>query len=416
MTKRLASLLVLVLALQLCVMAQPASAAEGLQVGVASATINPLEGTFLGGYGLDRRSTGVHDDLFAKAVVFYDGQEAVALVVLDSLSVQYDTTQAIRAAASAAVTKIPLAPERIIVQSTHAHCAPDTVGIYGPDQATTGRVPEYMERMVSTAAAQVARAVDALQPARLVHAGTECVGWAVNDSEPEILDNSVAVLQCLDAAGKSIATLTNFACHPTVLDGDTTQSSADWVASFYETMAALPGEHLYLQGAVGCWIQPKTPERTFGLAKLYGRDLGKKTLAALENATTITDVRIRFAHKTFGMPNENPAFTAMGEAGLVPRDFGDLIATEVAWFAIGPAQFATHLGETAPEFTTQTRALMNTGPKFVLGLGLDHLGYICPKRYFDDPSAIPHAEYLTRMSPGPAASGVMMEALAAIIP
>ncbi|NIA12509.1 MAG: hypothetical protein GWP08_00415 [Nitrospiraceae bacterium] len=106
----------------------------------------------------------------------------------------------------------------------------------------------------------------------------------------------------------------------------------------------------------------------------------------------------------------------MGESGLVPREFGDTIKTEVAWFAVGPAQFATHLGETAPEFATQTRALMDTGPKFVLGLGLDHLGYICPERYFENTDAIPHAKYLVSMSPGPQAGGTMMDALAAIIP
>jgi hypothetical protein len=87
----------------------------------------------------------------------------------------------------------------------------------------------------------------------------------------------------------------------------------------------------------------------------------------------------------------------------------------VAWFAIGDAQFATHPGETAPEFAEQTKARMKTGPKFVLGLGLDHLGYICPERYFQD-KTIKFSDYLTDMSPGPKAGAAMMAALASIIP
>ncbi len=392
------------------------AAAGPLQVGVASATINPAVGTYLGGYDHNRKSTGVHDDLYAKAIVFYDGENAVALVVLDAFSLQYDTTQEIRAAASKKVTKISLPPERIIPQATHTHCAPDTCGIYGPDETHTGRSPEYMKLFIETAAEQVAKAVDALQPATLAYAETECKGWAVNDSEPDHLDNSVTILECLDAKGHSMATLTNFACHPTVLDNDTTQTSADWVASFYKTMAALPGQHMFLQGAIGCWIQPKTPERTFALAEKYGTDLGQKTLEALKHTKPIDDTKVRFAHKVLQVQNANLSFRLMGKMGLIPRQFGNAIETEVAWFAVGPAQFATHFGESAPEYAAKTKALMKTGPKFVLGLGLDHLGYICPERYFTNRAEEPFADYLISMSPGPVASTQMMDGLASIIP
>ncbi len=388
-----------------------------LRVGVASATVNPPNGTFLAGYGQNRRSTGVHDDLYVKAVVFDDGETPLALVVVDAISLQYHTVQDIRRAASSRVTKLSLPSERIIPQATHTHCAPDTIGIYGPDEAHTGFNQQYMNQLVQTAAEQVAHAVDRLQPARLVYAETECVGWAVNDSEPGVLDNSVTILQCLDAEGNSLATLTNFACHPTVLDGDTTLISADWVGAFYKAMAAaVPGEHLFLQGSVGAWIQPVTPERTFALAERYGKDLAEKTLAALRRAKPLDGTTIRMTNRVVQLPLHNELFKQMGAAGLIPREFGDTVETEVAWFAIGSAQFATHPGETAPMYTWETEKLMDTGPKFVLGLGIDHLGYFCPPHYFDDPASIPHAPYLTSMSPGKDAGPNMMAALAAVIP
>jgi len=390
---------------------------SALLVGTASATVNPPEGTFLAGYDLNRKSTGIHDDLFARALVFHDGKEAVALVVVDAISLQYDTVNEIRQAASKAVTEIRLPPERIILQATHTHCAPDTIGIYGPDELTSGRSPQYMRQLIETAAQQVARAAEALQPAKLVFAETTCTGWAVNDSEPAILDNSVTILECCGEDSKPIATLTNFACHPTVLDGDTTLTGADWVAMFYKEMAqALPGNHLYLQGPIGCWVQPQTPERTFALAEKYGKSLAESVLAARKDAKPIADTRIRFANKVFGLPNANDKFKMMSLLGLVPRPFADTIQTEVAWFSVGPAQFATHLGETAPEYGMQTKQWMDTGPKFVLGLGLDHLGYICPPRYFEKTGEIKFAAYLTEMSPGPQAGPAMMEALGSIIP
>jgi len=385
-------------------------------VGAASAPVNPPDGTYLAGYEQDRKSTGVHDNLYAKAVVFSDGTTAVALVVVDCIGLQYDTVNEIRAAASEKVAAVALPPEGVVVQSTHTHCGPDVIGLWGPDEMHTGRDKAYLANLVETAAQQVARAAANLRPARVAYSRTECAGWAVNDSESDIVDHSVTILQCTAPSGESLVTLTNFACHPTVLDGDTTQVSADWVGYFYDGMAALPGEHLFLQGAVGAWIQPITPERTFALAEQYGADLADKVLAALGRTQPLEDTTLRFAHRPFAMPVDNDLFRMMGALGLVPRDFTDAVPTEVAWFAVGPAQFATHPGETAPAFADDTRALMDTGPKFILGLGLDELGYICPARYFERTDEIPHADYLISMSPSSQAGPAMMAVLAEIIP
>lgn len=391
---------------------------SGLRIGAASATVNPPDGTYLAGYDYNRKSTGVHDNLYAKAVIFDDGKTPVGLVVIDAISLQYPSVQQIRQAASQQLTGVSIPPERIIAQAIHTHCAPDTIGIYGPDETHTGLNPGYMKQLVDTAADVVARAAQNLQAATLAYAETQCVGWAVNDSEPNELDNSVTILECLDAKGKPIATLTNFACHPTVLGGDTTLISADWTGAFYKQMsAALPGQHLFLQGGIGAWVQPKTPERTFALAEQYGNDLAEKTLAALKQAKPMEGTPIRFAHKVFVMPLANETFRQMSLAGLTSRDFaGQGVETEVAWFALGAAQFATHPGETAPMFTRETRTLMKSGPKFVLGLGLDHLGYICPGRFFDNPKAIPSAEYQVNLSPGKDSGPIMMSALKEIIP
>ena len=42
------------------------SGSAELRVGASSTSINPANGTLLGGYSQNRASTGVHDDLFAK--------------------------------------------------------------------------------------------------------------------------------------------------------------------------------------------------------------------------------------------------------------------------------------------------------------------------------------------------------------
>lgn len=396
----------------------PAHAATGLAIGVAAREINPEPGTWLGGYGHNRAATGVHDNLHARAAVFHDGEMAVALVVLDALSIQYPSANRIRAGAAEAVKTVPLPPERIIVQATHTHAAPDTVGIYGPSPGESGLTPAYMEKLETAAVQAIAEAAANLAPARLAWAKTEGPDWAVNDSEPGVIDRTVTVLQAMDPEGTPVATFTHFACHPTVLDGDNTLVSADWVGSFYAGMReALPGEHFYLQGGIGAWIQPKTPERTFELAAEYGADLAARAAAALEAAQPVEGTAVRAANRVFSIPVLTERFRQLAASGLVEREFGqDELVTEVAWFSVGAAQFATHPAETAPRFTWETQMLMDTDPKFVLGLAQDHLGYFSPPEYYDDPQAIPHAPYLTQMSPGPGAGHRLMRALAVIIP
>lgn len=387
---------------------------QGLRAGFACDTVNPAEGVFLAGYDYNRKCTGTHDDIYAKAAVFQDGKEAVALLVIDSISLQYDTVKAIREAAAKQITGSALPTEHIIVQATHTHSAPDAIGIYGADETHCGRDDAYMTKLIEVAAKQVATAASALQPVQLAYAETECKGWVDNDSEPDILDSSVTILMVNDAKGAPLATLTNFACHPTVLE-DETKSGADWVGYFYKAMNARPGLNMFLQGAIGCWVQPHTPERTYTLAQRDGEDLAAKVLAAVEKPTPITETTIRCASKVVQVPVDNVKFKLMSALGLVPRPFTDTVESEVAWFAIGPAQFATHFGETAPEYELQTKELMKSKPKFVLGLGLDHLGYICPERYFGE-SKIRFADYLTSMSPGPKAGTCLMETLRNLIP
>jgi hypothetical protein len=273
-----------------------------------------------------------------------------------------------------------------------------------------------MAKLVATAADQSVRAAASREPAFLLYGDGECRGWVVNRSQQDEVDTSVRTLQCVDADGDTIATLTQFACHPTVLDTKATLVSADFVGAYYRSMSAtLEGEHLFLQGAIGGWVQPDVSQNTFPEAQEFGVDLARSVVSALSGAKGIRDTAIRFKNKVFSIPVQNEHFKEMSAAGIMLRPYAETVETEVAWFAVGPAQFATHPGEATPGLGAETERLMDTGPKFVLGLGLDALGYILPAEFYGE-SSIPHAEYLASMSTGPEAAPALMGALGEIVP
>ena len=51
------------------------ASAQALRVGAAQVTISPPAGTPMAGYYATRLSTGVHDDLHAKAIVIASGDQ-----------------------------------------------------------------------------------------------------------------------------------------------------------------------------------------------------------------------------------------------------------------------------------------------------------------------------------------------------
>lgn len=91
--------------------------AAAMKAGVASTIITPPLGGWL--LGPVARSTGVHDDLYAKALVLDDGSQAVAILCLDLVGLSHafndELTGLIREQ-----TQI----ETVLINCSHTHSSP----------------------------------------------------------------------------------------------------------------------------------------------------------------------------------------------------------------------------------------------------------------------------------------------------
>jgi hypothetical protein len=395
---------------------QPSIANAQLRVGAAAAAINPPMGAYIAGDKQDRHFTSISDSLYVKTVVVFDGKTALAVVTVDCIGLLYPAVNEIRQRAADLVKNIPLPASHIVVSSTHTHSGPDVVGIWGKDYTQSGVDDAYLAQLVNTAARQVAMAAQRLQPVTMRSAAAEFGEGFVENICKEEIDRSVTVLQFVGENGQNVASFTNFACHPTYLDAKYSTVSADYVGAFYQTMdAKLGGANLFLQGAIGGWVQPEGDKGTYEMAQQRGNELAAVVLAALGQPKLEEQTAVRIKTMPLSLPLENEGWRQLSEMGTIKRQFGETVETELAWFAIGNAQFATHPGETTPWHGLETKKMMKTeGPKFVLGLGMDALGYILKTEYFDDPT-LPHAPYLTSMSVGKQTGPAMMEGLKKLI-
>jgi hypothetical protein len=100
--------------------------APPLEAGAFCADITPPAGWRRAGGYREEISTGVHDPLYAKALVFEHGGQRAALVVCDLCSIGKEISDAARRKASER-TGIPVA--NIVISATHTHGGPEYYGV-----------------------------------------------------------------------------------------------------------------------------------------------------------------------------------------------------------------------------------------------------------------------------------------------
>jgi hypothetical protein len=141
-----------------------------------------------------------------------------------------------------------LAPDRLLISSTHNHTTPDLLLGIPPELGV------YAAIFAEIVAGAVYEAVNRLEPARIGHGAGSLPGWTVNRQYPkQPVDTSVGVLRVDSAAGRPIARIVNFACHG-VCDGG---QYLDWSGDLPGAMSAAledwypGGVVLFMQGAAG---------------------------------------------------------------------------------------------------------------------------------------------------------------------
>lgn len=391
--------------------------AQTFRVGAAQENINPDgDSLYFAGGKQNRPFIGVADNLYVKAVIISNQQTSIGILSFDCIGLMYPQLQEIREKVAKAIPGFPA--QQIIMSSTHTHSGPDVVGIWGKDLMHSGINEAHMKKIVN-------QAVVALQKAwnsRRSGIGRYAVGsygedWVKNISEPGLLDRTLTILQFKDALNKNIVTLVNFACHPTILDDVAAGASADYVGGYYRYAdSAQGGIHMFLQGAIGGWVQPEDVPKSYAQAMKTGEKLGAYVIGRLKQPQTLSNSQLVFRRQTVKFPLQNPGFRQLSQAGVIKRVFSDSVDSEIAFAAIGNAAMATHPGETSPALSLFTRGIMkNSGPKMILGLSQDALGYILKPTFFEPGNTIPHSAYLTSMSVGPQTMGIIKETLQTLI-
>src|SRR5262245_16061996 len=386
--------------------------------GAANRSITPRLGeqpVFLAGFQSNRRATAVYSDLYARALALRLDERAFVLVACDLIGLGLPDVQDIRAMLAARDVDAEL-----VVACTHTHSGPDTIGLWGPDQAISGVSAPYLAAVKQAVVEAAVEALTFCCPVQMRCATSTLPGYIGNYRTPGLVDDEVAALQFEKPDGEVVATLLNLACHPEVLMGDSSVISSDYAgAACQATESAAGGMALHVSGALGGMLSPVIEQRDSAGVAAMGRAYAAAALAALAQAPLVDVERLEVRRAAFDLPLDNPIFTRAQEIGLVrahPQQDGHMPTTCV-YVDLGPAQIITVPGELLPRLGFELKAALPGPCRLLVGLADDELGYILPDDEFLAPADYmnPGAQYEESMSMGPRTGSLVLAAAKGLI-
>lgn len=420
------------------------SVEAALEAGFSEADITPVikpgGPVWLAGYGMGRKATGVHDPLIARCVVLKHGADRIAWVSLDLVGFQYPDVRKIR-------ERLPEF-KYVMVSSTHNHEGPDVIGIWGRSPIHRGVDPTYVQMVIDRVVTAVKTAAERTAPVRAAYGTAEDERLLGDSRLPHVKDGVLRVLRFMDAQEKVAGLVVQWNCHPEALGARNTLITADFpYATVAALKKRYDCPVVYLSGALGGLMAPpdgvifdadgkELKEGDFRYAEKYGEAVAELAGSAIDRAAPIQLTPLVVSAKPIAVPVENKLYRlarimgvlqrggrlwtgdpenlgpVMGEGGPEAnqnvRENGRLpplaIETEVAYLRLGELHVACIPGELYPElvygkiqepvepnadFPDAPRephvAEILPGAKWMLfGLANDEIGYIMPKRQWDN--------------------------------
>lgn len=427
-----------------------------LLAGAARVSIGPRrddlrDGVWLGGFGSyrERRASAVHDEPQCRALALSDGTTSMVLAALDLIGASGPLLATIRADAS---RMTGVAPERILIACTHSHASPDTQGLWG------GIGDAYRTHIAHRAASAIWEAHEAMAPAAASAASTQLHRVTKNRRGWPETDDALTSLRLTSPAGAPIATLVNFACHPTSSGSSNTEVSRDWCGYAVDAVEReTGGVAIYVNGAIG--DANPIDASGFEASERLGEAVAASAIASLDAAdaidgalsarTDVLELPVRFERlsqrvqsaidrsgfaiaalsKTGSLRATQLALHAAGRRDIAQivsalegmserekahRDGRTYVLTQCGYVRIGDALEAyVAPGEVLTRLALPLRAAMGARHRMFFGLTHDTLGYFVPE---DEWMTGRNNNYEESVSMGRRAGSVLADALLAMVP
>ena len=271
-------------------------------IGVARRDVTPPVGIYARQWGAARHDVaeGVHRPLALTALALRESSVSSALVLLAMDGGWFKVREDEEGIRNAVVDSLGLDPTRLIFALSHTHAA-CSLSSSDADRPGGHLIAPYLETIAVNACEAAREATAAAVPGSLTWSTGRC-DLAVNrdlpDPDPdqdrfvvgfnpaERPDDTLVVGRATrDSDGACLATVVNYACHPTTLAWENRLLSPDYVGAARAVVESATGDApmLFLQGASGELSPARQYTGDTEIADRHGARLGYAVLSAFQS-------------------------------------------------------------------------------------------------------------------------------------
>ena len=360
------------------------------EAGWGSRSITPPIGTPLAGFGArkGKPSTGVHDEIFVKALAVSDGTDTAVIVGADMLIVPENVAELVRLRVS---KQTVLTTNEILFNASHNHSGPGGFAPGFASKAFNGpydpNIPDFLARAFTEA---IVEAYQSLEPAKVTHGGVDAPEYIRNRTRREGLVDSELSYMLVEQKDGDRCFLVSYSAHPTILGAENMQFTGEYPGFLVRRIKEQTGaEAIYLGGSVGS-MSPRPPEgdSPFDCCRAMGTALADKVLEAVTDTTLFKD-KVDIA--SIGFPIELPPFQLrLSKNWRVSKFLFPVLGVDAdGWMhavRIGDIALVGTPADYCGEISIDLKSRMQNriSDLWVLSFNGDYVGYISPDKYYYD--------------------------------
>lgn len=323
-------------------MSQSALQAAELRAGTARIDLTPplsLKAS-LGGYGerMCRPAEGIHDRVFAKALVLGSGDERFVMVTADVLGFPPLLKDAV-------VSKLSgdgWTNAQIMLLPSHSHTSIEMMQIHPGNKMFIRQLGLFhqalFDRTVDRLAAVICQADKSLVAVKVGTAAKTLEGWNINRRDKSgPVDKQLTITRIEADSGQPLAVLVNWTAHPTFMAAEDMWYSGGWPGHLQRTLEAMIGSGvtvMYYNGAEADQrpiTRPESGGSHWERAERYGRELAIQAMDVYHAAKLRPDPAFAHHLETIQLPirKPHPQFMKTGgtEYGLTTQLMDTLLST-----------------------------------------------------------------------------------------
>jgi len=394
--------------------------------GTSKIDITPETSVWMDGMIRSHKSLGVHDRIFALALVLSqntDMENAFVIVSVEVCGLKRDFTQRVRNPAS---EKTGIPAGNIVITATHTHSGPAAIGFFNPPES------DYLDELAEKLVRVIYEAAKTLKPVtagfasgkentisyyrRLMSVdGHIVMNWETYPPEKIVgplgeVDPEVGVLKVAETNNpkKTLCILFNHAGHPNVMSGDNYLISGDYPGLAMKLLEKELGcTTVFVNGAMGTMDIDGLRDRDWEGVERTGKALAAAVSETAHSIELVPDMKLRTGYAKYTLPPrkitrqelswaEQVLKTTGGKVQALADGVGDdykallfkrlhdnrdrEITVEQTCAAVGGCALITFPGELFTEIGLRIKKESPFTRTYIIGLANGEIGYIPTKK------------------------------------